>query len=402
MTTEDTDLDIVESPDHGSPDTELPRYALPATLTEPAAIELAALDSSEELSIERTDERQDEQPGEQQTEAAPSIPSELRVPLLQALLISFGDPLAIEQLTETTQLTADEVRAALSELRDLLALPTSGIELVEVGARFQIRTKVAFSPYIRTLKAERPRRLSGPALETLAIVAYQQPVPKSDIDKLRGVDSTPTLKTLLERGLVKVVGQAASVGHPSLYGTTEDFLKIFGLSALTDLPSLREASSLERDPGEPDEVSPDDDTELSTSEDVAAENGSEDGTQDSDNDSNARESSAEEGSVSALSRGLASRIAIERFSSEETATTSEYESSWFNTDNNETLLYRTDDAATDQPPVASSAPESAPRRMNGIVSLNASGSLFTESGHYRTRSSSTSTLFNLFCNYSPQ
>ena len=178
---------------------------------------------------------------------------EERVPLLQALLISHGDPLTMEQLVEVTRLEPDMILASLSDLRAILAGPMSGIELVEVGARFQIRTKVAYSPFIRALKAERPRKLSSPALETLAIVAYQQPVAKSDIDKLRGVDSTPTLKTLLERGLVRVVGQASSVGHPSLYGTTEDFLKIFGLSALTDLPSLREAGFVERDPGEPGE-----------------------------------------------------------------------------------------------------------------------------------------------------
>lgn len=309
MTTDDTALD--------SHDIETP----PITDLDNDAVE----ESTETSSASSADEPFADQSAEQITETAPSIPAELRVPLLQALLISFGDPLAIDQLTETTSLTADEVRAALAELRELLALPTSGIELVEVGARFQIRTKVAFSPYIRTLKAERPRRLSGPALETLAIVAYQQPVPKSDIDKLRGVDSTPTLKTLLERGLVRVVGQAASVGHPSLYGTTDDFLKIFGLGALADLPSLREASSLERDPGEPDEVIVGDDS-LDVDAGCSGPTTAESLTPFSD----------EESSSLSTPRGLASRITIESISADEYHRVSEESgSTWFRAEVNE-------------------------------------------------------------------
>ena len=255
--------------------------------------------------------------------AQATIPENQRAPLLQALIISFGEPLSIEQLAETTHLTPDEIRAALSELRSILAVDSSGIELVEVGSRFQIRTKVGFSPFIRALKAERPRRLSAPALETLAIVAYQQPVAKSDIDKLRGVDSTPTLKTLLERGLVKVVGQASSVGHPSLYGTTDTFLTIFGLGALTDLPSLREAGSLERDPGEPDEERDDDNAAiLSTDEE---DRGLEDASP-----TNSDPITDEEPLSLKLPIGLASRIAIERFSPEEEARIrDEHEAQWF-------------------------------------------------------------------------
>jgi segregation and condensation protein B len=283
---------------------------------------------------------------------------EERVPLLQALLISHGDPLAMEQLVEVTRLEPDTIYASLGELRTILAGPTSGIELVEVGARFQIRTKVAYSPFIRALKAERPRKLSSPALETLAIVAYQQPVAKSDIDKLRGVDSTPTLKTLLERGLVRVVGQASSVGHPSLYGTTEDFLKIFGLSALTDLPSLREAGFVERDPGEPGElidVTTLDDEELahetasdslthSHEETLAMTEPKNPRALDSNNGSTA-DSAYQQGARSATSNSpqdetepssinvpitLAGRIDIERIPPEEEARIMEdHESNWF-------------------------------------------------------------------------
>jgi segregation and condensation protein B len=96
----------------------------------------------------------------------------------------------------------------------------------------------------------KPRRLSQAALETLAVIAYQQPVVKSEIDKIRGVDVAPTIKTLLERKLVKILGYQASVGQPALYGTTEDFLSIFGLSSLAELPTLRDLKALVREPGE--------------------------------------------------------------------------------------------------------------------------------------------------------
>jgi segregation and condensation protein B len=98
--------------------------------------------------------------------------------------------------------------------------------------------------------AVKPRKLSQAALETLAVIAYQQPVVKSEVDKIRGVDVAPTIKTLLERKLVKIIGYQASVGQPALYGTTEDFLQIFGLSSLSALPAMRDLKSLVKEPGE--------------------------------------------------------------------------------------------------------------------------------------------------------
>ena len=103
---------------------------------------------------------------------------------------------------------------------------------------------------MRALKASAPKRLSNPALETVSIIAYRQPIVKSDIERIRGVDATPTLKTLIERDLVKIVGHQPSVGQPALYGTTDGFLKLFGLKSLSDLPTLRDLEELQRDPGE--------------------------------------------------------------------------------------------------------------------------------------------------------
>jgi segregation and condensation protein B len=107
-----------------------------------------------------------------------------------------------------------------------------------------------YAEYVRNLIAVKPRKLSQAALETLAVIAYQQPVVKSEVDKIRGVDVAPTIKTLLERKLVKILGYQATVGQPALYGTTEDFLSIFGLTSLAELPSLRDLKALAKEPGE--------------------------------------------------------------------------------------------------------------------------------------------------------
>jgi segregation and condensation protein B len=188
-----------------------------------------------------------------------------RAGLLEALLIAHGEPLSLETLGAITKLSDADIKEALAKLRTRLEQGNAGVELVEVGARHQIRTKVIFAPFIRELKAGKPRRLSAAALETLAVIAYRQPVVRSDIEKIRGVDVTPTLKTLLERKLVRIVGHQETVGQPALYGTTDDFLKVFGLNSLSQLPTLRDLKELERDPGEPGE----EETETSESQPIA-------------------------------------------------------------------------------------------------------------------------------------
>jgi segregation and condensation protein B len=144
--------------------------------------------------------------------------------------------------------------AAIGGIESRLKAETSGFALVQVAGKYQLRTKPQFADFIRELRASRPRRLSQAALETLSIVAYRQPIVKSDIEKIRGVDVAPTLKTLLDRNIVKIVGRQPTVGQPALYGTTEEFLKLFGLNSLSELPTLRDIKELEREPGEGDDA----------------------------------------------------------------------------------------------------------------------------------------------------
>lgn len=189
--------------------------------------------------------------------SALQLTQEQRVGLLEALLLASGDPLPISRVEELLGCEKADVLALAETLKEAYAAESRGLELVNVASKLQLRTKAIYAEHVRNLIAVKPRKLSQAALETLAVIAYQQPVVKSEVDKIRGVDVAPTIKTLLERKLVKILGYQASVGQPALYGTTEDFLSIFGLTSLAELPSLRDLKALVKEPGEALEVSED-------------------------------------------------------------------------------------------------------------------------------------------------
>lgn len=189
-----------------------------------------------------------------------------QVALLEALLLANGDPLSVARVGEIIGGTRSEILALADKLQAQLATESRGIELVVVSEKLQLRTKAAFAEHVRRLMAVRPRKLSQAALETLAVIAYQQPVVKSEIDKIRGVDVAPTVKTLLERKLIKIIGYQASVGQPALYGTTEDFLQVFGLSALSELPSISDLKALAKEPGEAQQDSSEGEEDMETAE----------------------------------------------------------------------------------------------------------------------------------------
>ncbi len=180
--------------------------------------------------------------------------------LVEALLFASGEPLPPEKICEVARCDEAALASALAGIEERLKAETSGFSLVHVAGKYQLRTKPQFADFIRELRASRPRRLSQPALETLAIVAYRQPIVKSDIEKIRGVDVSPTLKTLLDRNIIKIVGRQPTVGQPALYGTTEEFLKLFGLNSLGELPTLRDIKELDREPGESEDDGEGDET----------------------------------------------------------------------------------------------------------------------------------------------
>ena len=173
------------------------------------------------------------------------------VALIEALIFANGNLVSLSRLKEVSGLKSSQITDAIETIEMKFEHEESGIELVTVGSKYQFRTKGLYSTYIRQLNASKPRKLSRAALETLAIIAYRQPIVKSDVEKIRGVDASPTLKTLLDKRLIKIVGHQASVGQPALYGTTDEFLNIFGMQSLKELPSLRDVKDFENEPGEP-------------------------------------------------------------------------------------------------------------------------------------------------------
>jgi len=170
--------------------------------------------------------------------------------LLEAALFAAARPLSVEELLALEpEAGAAAVDAALVEIRDTFAAGTHGIELVEIGDGWQFLTRRDYAEAIERAEfAVRPRRLSPAALETLAIIAYRQPVGRIEVDEIRGVDSGAVIDKLVERGLVEIVTRGEGLGRPLLYGTTPQFLETLGLKDLEELPRLEELSVALRPP----------------------------------------------------------------------------------------------------------------------------------------------------------
>ena len=185
-----------------------------------------------------------------------------------------------------------QVKDALDEL--VADYSQRGIHLEEVNGGWVFRTSAKFAHYVRDLTKQRPVRLSRAQVEALAIIAYRQPITRPEIDDVRGVDSGPVLKVLLERDLVRILGKRDEVGRPLIYGTTNAFLEFFGLKSLKDLPTLREFTELtdesreayEDEMGEPpnDQVAPPPSTPETSVEDDSAESDDDDDDADDDDD----------------------------------------------------------------------------------------------------------------------
>ncbi len=158
--------------------------------------------------------------------------------LIEAALFSAPRPLTVEELaTLDADATLADARAALDELKELLDFGQHGVELVEMAGGWQILTRPALAEAIeRAQFAVRTPRLTGAALETLAIISYRQPVGRAEIEEIRGVSVGSVLKSLHERGLIDVVGRGEGMGRPLLYGTTPIFLEYFALRHLDELP----------------------------------------------------------------------------------------------------------------------------------------------------------------------
>jgi segregation and condensation protein B len=168
--------------------------------------------------------------------------------VIEAALLAAGRPLASDELVtlfdERDGSNADEVRAGIEALRS--EYETRGLEVVEVASGYRIQIRASVAQPVSRLWQERPTKYSRALLETLALVAYRQPITRGEIEQIRGVTVNPNIiKTLLERSWIRVVGHRDVPGKPELLGTTRDFLDYFSLRKLDDLPTLAQLKELE-------------------------------------------------------------------------------------------------------------------------------------------------------------
>ncbi len=176
---------------------------------------------------------------------AVEIPS--LVSIVEALLYAAARPLRVREIAVAAEgFQPLEIKEALHDLRRRLDATGSGLELVEVAGGWRLQTRPHLAPWIRRLHRTAPQRLSKAALETLALVAYRQPVTRAEIEMVRGVDSSGTLKFLMDKGLVRIAGKKEAPGRPLLYSTTPKFLEVFNLKDLKSLPTLDDLKELDQ------------------------------------------------------------------------------------------------------------------------------------------------------------
>lgn len=175
-----------------------------------------------------------------------SASSQLKT-IIETLIFISGNTLgtseileALKGVPEGPQATKKELESILDRLVNEWESRTGGIRLCRIAEGYEFRSSPELSPWVKQLNKPKPQRLSVPAVETMALIAYRQPLTRSEIESIRGVDSGGVLKSLSDRRLIKVVGRKEEAGRPLLYATTTEFLEFFGLKDLSDMPPLRE------------------------------------------------------------------------------------------------------------------------------------------------------------------
>lgn len=157
--------------------------------------------------------------------------------IIEALLFSWGDPLDAKSISSILEVDEDSVKNILDDMVKEFDDVNRGLKIIKINDSYQLCTKIEHYEYIKLLNNRVKKSLSNAALETLSIIAYNQPVAKSDIDNIRGVKSDKVIETLNEKKLIKELGRLDRPGKPIVYGTSDNFLKYFGLESLNDLPN---------------------------------------------------------------------------------------------------------------------------------------------------------------------
>ncbi len=210
-----------------------------------------------ELSNEQEQQDSKNQPElhlvEEASEANAEITNEQ---IIEAILFSSDNPVSASKLASIIGILGSrEIRKLVANLNDSYERMGASFRIEEIAGGYQMMTRPEFAPYLQRLyKVRAENKLSSAALETLAVIAYKQPVVRAEIEAIRGVACGEIIRSLLEKGLIKIVGRAEELGRPMLYGTTKRFLQVFGLPSLNDLPKVPELNL----PSDSDKSSSDD------------------------------------------------------------------------------------------------------------------------------------------------
>ncbi len=176
--------------------------------------------------------------------------------VIEALIFSSDEPIPEAEIIkavkgidgEDAEITHEDIQVCVNELNSRYAEQNFSFHIIKIANGFLFATKEEYAKYIGYLSSEKSkRRLSQAALETLAIIAYKQPITKPELESIRGVNSDYIINTLLEKNLIAITGRSETIGRPLLYGTTDEFLKYFGLYKLSDLPKPREIDEIMKD-----------------------------------------------------------------------------------------------------------------------------------------------------------
>ena len=242
-TTQETVADVADAMDAEAPETrESVTSEQPvdeAALNEEASRELEALLAEEESAVAMDAETPDDGPlGTPQSDADRSA-------IIEALIFVSEEPLSTKTLAEVLKIEKALVEESVSSLAEQFNARQSGLQLREVAGGWQFATRAEFHEHVRAFLKTRPSaKLSIASLETLAVIAYRQPITVPEILEIRGVQSPSSIKTLLDKKLIVAKGRKETVGRPMMYGTSKEFLLQFGLKDLTELPSVEDFHDL--------------------------------------------------------------------------------------------------------------------------------------------------------------
>ena len=177
-----------------------------------------------------------DEPPQQIPDAAPTVES-----VVEAVLFAGDEPLSADKLADIAETTPKQIKQHVQNLNDKYTANGHAFRIDQLAGGFQMMTLSCYSHWLKKLlRARDDGKMSPAALETLAIIAYKQPVIRADIEAIRGVAAGEVIRSLMYKGLVKITGRAEVLGRPMLYGTTKKFLEVFGLNALKDLPKIEE------------------------------------------------------------------------------------------------------------------------------------------------------------------